>query len=81
MIVGFGLVNKDIVAVVPAWERGSKARATRTFEQIGGPVPVALTAVAKLGGSANLRYFTVFLVAFVAREARHPRHLALGLAH
>lgn len=52
MIVGFGLINKDFVAVVPAWERDTKVRATHYFEQVGGPVPVALTAVAKLGGLA-----------------------------
>jgi sulfofructose kinase len=50
MVVGFGLINKDFVAVVPAWERDTKVRASRYFEQVGGPVPVALTAVAKLGG-------------------------------
>jgi len=52
MVVGFGLINKDFVAVVPAWERDQKVRATHYFEQVGGPVPVALTAVARLGGLA-----------------------------
>ncbi|WP_395141091.1 carbohydrate kinase family protein [Armatimonas sp.] len=52
MVVGFGLINKDFVAVVPTWERDTKVRATHYFEQVGGPVPVALTAVAKLGGLA-----------------------------
>lgn len=54
MVVGFGLINKDFVAVVPAWERDTKVRATHYFEQVGGPVPVALTAVARLGGMACL---------------------------
>ena len=54
MLVGFGLINKDFVAVVPAWERDTKVRASRYFEQVGGPVPVALTAVAKLGGLSCL---------------------------
>jgi len=48
-IVGFGLVNVDIVAVVPSWERDTKATATHWFVQIGGPVPVALCAAARLG--------------------------------
>lgn len=50
MIVGFGLINKDFIAVVPSWERDQKTRATHYFEQVGGPVPVALTAAARLGG-------------------------------
>lgn len=48
--MGFGLINKDFVAVVPSWEHDQKVRATRYFEQVGGPVPVALTALARLGG-------------------------------
>ncbi|WP_395095239.1 carbohydrate kinase family protein [Armatimonas sp.] len=52
MVVGFGLLNKDFVAVVPRWKPDTKVRATRYFEQVGGPVPVALTTVAKLGGLA-----------------------------
>lgn len=48
-IVGFGLINKDYVACVPAWERDQKTEATHYFEQVGGPVPVALTALARLG--------------------------------
>ncbi len=48
-VVGFGLVNKDFVASVPAWERDQKTSATAYFEQAGGPVPVALTAIARLG--------------------------------
>jgi sulfofructose kinase len=52
MVVGFGLINKDCVAVVPEWERDQKVRATHYFEQVGGPVPVALTAIARFGGLA-----------------------------
>ena len=48
MVVGFGLVNLDSVAVVPAWERDQKVRASAYFEQVGGPVPVALQALARL---------------------------------
>ena len=48
-VVGFGLVNKDFVASVPAWERDQKTNATAYREQVGGPVPVALTAIARLG--------------------------------
>ena len=51
-LVGFGLVNVDTVAVVPAWERDTKATATRWIEQIGGPVPVAMCAAARLGSIA-----------------------------
>lgn len=50
MVAGFGLINKDFIAVVPSWEHDTKVRATHYFEQVGGPVPVALTVVAKLGG-------------------------------
>jgi sugar/nucleoside kinase (ribokinase family) len=49
MIVGLGLVNLDLVAVVPRWDRDEKVQATHFFEQVGGPVPVALTAMARLG--------------------------------
>jgi sulfofructose kinase len=52
MIIGLGLVNKDIVAVVPSWERDAKVAATRLFEQVGGPVPVALATMARLGSAA-----------------------------
>lgn len=48
-VIGLGLVNKDFVARVPAWERDQKTVATAYFEQVGGPVPVALTAMARLG--------------------------------
>lgn len=48
-VVGFGLVNKDYVAFVPAWERDQKTTATHYFEQVGGPVPVALQTIARLG--------------------------------
>lgn len=48
-VVGLGLVNKDFVAVVPAWERDEKVNAAAYFEQVGGPVPVALTSMARLG--------------------------------
>ena len=43
-------INKDFIAVVPSWERDQKTRATHYLEQVGGPVPVALTAAARLGG-------------------------------
>src|SRR5690349_17671529 len=48
-VVGLGLINKDFVAVVPSWERDEKVNATAYFEQVGGPVPVALMAMARLG--------------------------------
>ena len=48
-IFGLGLVNKDVVAVVPSWNRDEKAEATHLFEQVGGPVPVALATMARMG--------------------------------
>jgi sugar/nucleoside kinase (ribokinase family) len=48
-IIGIGLVNKDCVAQVPAWERDEKTTATAYLEQTGGPVPVALMTLARLG--------------------------------
>jgi sugar/nucleoside kinase (ribokinase family) len=49
IIVGLGLVNKDCVAQVPSWEHDEKTTATAYLEQTGGPVPVALATVARLG--------------------------------
>lgn len=57
-IVGLGLINKDFVAVVPGWERDAKVAATHYFEQIGGPVPVALMAMARLG-KGNYHFISV----------------------
>lgn len=48
-VVGVGLVNKDFVASVPSWERDAKVSASAYLEQVGGPVPVALAALARLG--------------------------------
>ena len=49
LVVGVGLVNKDFLAFVPAWERDHKVEATELIEQVGGPIPVALTAMTRLG--------------------------------
>lgn len=49
MIVGLGHVNRDLVAVVPHLQPGEKVAATAYFEQVGGPVPVALATMARLG--------------------------------
>lgn len=49
-LVGFGLLNKDLVAVALGIQRDHKSEATRYFEQVGGPVPVALQCAARLGG-------------------------------
>jgi len=46
--VGFGLVNIDLIAVVPHWERDCKVDASQWIEQLGGPVPVALCAAARV---------------------------------
>jgi sulfofructose kinase len=59
MICGFGLVNKDFVAVVPRWERDEKIESSAYFEQVGGPVPVALTAIARLGVAEPVEHFGV----------------------
>ena len=58
-IVGVGLVNKDCVAQVPAWERDGKTTATAYFEQAGGPVPVALATLARLGWETKPLLFSV----------------------
>lgn len=58
-VVGFGLIGEDYVAVVPSWERDQKVEATGYFEQVGGPVPVALTAIARLGYDAPICYMGV----------------------
>ena len=49
-LVGFGLVNHDTVACASGIELDAKVRATHLFEQVGGPVPVALQCAARLGG-------------------------------
>jgi sugar/nucleoside kinase (ribokinase family) len=54
-VIGYGLINKDYLAVVPAWERDQKAEATHFIEQVGGPVPVALMTMARLG-CANIEF-------------------------
>ena len=48
-VVGVGLINKDFVAVAEHVTRDEKSSALAYFEQAGGPVPVALTAMARLG--------------------------------
>lgn len=49
LLVGLGLVNKDFLAFVPSWERDQKVVASDLLEQVGGPVPIALATVARLG--------------------------------
>lgn len=58
-IIGIGLVNKDCVAQVPLWERDEKTTATAYLEQAGGPVPVALTTLARLGCETTPWIFSV----------------------
>ncbi|MBC8103123.1 MAG: hypothetical protein H7Z41_11105 [Cytophagales bacterium] len=48
-IIGIGLAGKDCVVQVEAWERDEKTTASAYLEQVGGPVPVALMAMARLG--------------------------------
>lgn len=48
-VAGIGIVGLDHVAVTDRWERDTKSTATHYFEQVGGPVPVALMAMARLG--------------------------------
>lgn len=59
MVVGLGLANRDVVAVVPSWERDEKVVASALFEQTGGPVPVALHAIARLGSPLPLHFLGV----------------------
>lgn len=54
LVIGVGLVNKDFLAFVPAWERDHKVAATELIEQVGGPVPVALTAMTRLGSLPDI---------------------------
>jgi sugar/nucleoside kinase (ribokinase family) len=48
--VGFGLVNHDTVACGQHLALDAKVRATNLFEQVGGPIPVALQCAMRLGG-------------------------------
>ncbi|MBC8139806.1 MAG: hypothetical protein H7Y38_00015 [Armatimonadetes bacterium] len=48
-VAGIGIVGLDHVAVTDTWERDGKSVASLYFEQVGGPVPVALMAMARLG--------------------------------
>ncbi|MES2461515.1 MAG: PfkB family carbohydrate kinase [Armatimonadota bacterium] len=58
-IIGVGLVNKDCVAQVRAWERDEKTTADVYLEQVGGPVPVALATLARLGEKTKPLLFSV----------------------
>jgi sulfofructose kinase len=58
-ITGVGLINQDLLAVVPAWERDTKVAATHYFEQVGGPVPVAMTAITRLGTPTSVSFLGV----------------------
>jgi sulfofructose kinase len=58
-ITGLGLINQDLLAVVPHWERDTKVSATHYFEQVGGPVPVAMTAIARLGTSMQVSFLGI----------------------
>ncbi len=48
-VAGIGIVGLDHVAVTDRWERDTKSTANHYFEQVGGPVPVALMAMSRLG--------------------------------
>jgi sulfofructose kinase len=58
-ITGVGLINQDLLAVVPTWERDGKVAATHYFEQVGGPVPVAMTAITHLGTPTSVSFLGV----------------------
>lgn len=62
-VAGIGIVGLDHVAVTDRWEHDTKSTATHYFEQVGGPVPVALMAMARLGLSD-----TPLLVSNVGRD-------------
>jgi len=69
-VAGLGLVNKDFVAVAESVERDGKANAQHYFEQVGGPVPVALTAMARLGLDSRPAFLGVI------GADHHGEHLA-----
>lgn len=82
-VAGLGLVNKDFVAVAESVERDGKAEARHFFEQVGGPVPVALTAMARLGLDSPPAFLGVVgddhhgehLAALLEEEGANVRHL------
>lgn len=51
MLLGYGLVNLDDIVVVDSLLHDGKTTATSTLRQVGGPVPVALQAFTRLGGT------------------------------
>lgn len=55
-VVGIGIVGLDHVAVTDRWEEDTKSAASHYFEQVGGPVPVALMAMARLGIASPPRF-------------------------
>lgn len=52
MLLGYGLVNLDDIAVVDSLVLDGKVTAKVTLRQVGGPVPVALQAFTRLGGTS-----------------------------
>lgn len=56
-VVGVGMAGLDHVAVTDSWETDTKSAASQYFEQVGGPVPVALAAMARLGMNTPPRFF------------------------
>ena len=82
-VAGIGLVNIDYVAVTNRWERDQKTAASHFLEQVGGPVPVALCAIARLDddnttqplffgtvGTENVSTFLVEALAAVRVDTR-----------
>ncbi|MFM7187780.1 MAG: carbohydrate kinase family protein [Armatimonadota bacterium] len=51
MLLGYGLVNLDDIAIVNNLVLDGKATADNTLVQVGGPVPVALQTYTRLGGT------------------------------
>lgn len=51
MLLGYGLVNLDDIAVVQSLMLDGKTTAETTLRQVGGPVPVALQTFTRLGGT------------------------------
>lgn len=58
-VAGIGIVGLDHVVVTDRWERDAKTTASHYFEQAGGPVPVALCAMARLGLAEPPRFYGV----------------------
>ena len=78
-VAGIGIVGLDHVAVTNQWKLDTKSTASHYFEQVGGPVPVALMAMAKLGLEQPLLFFGAIgkndLASAVIRQELRKSHV------